>query len=33
MVDWGTGKYETTAAELEPVAHAVRLVSKERCEK
>jgi SAM-dependent methyltransferase len=23
MVDWGTGRYETTAEELEPVAHAV----------
>lgn len=23
MVDWGAGKYETTAAELEPVARAV----------
>ncbi|QEC47934.1 class I SAM-dependent methyltransferase [Baekduia soli] len=23
MVDWGAGRYETTAAELEPVAHAV----------
>ncbi len=23
MVDWGAGSYETTAAELEPVAHAV----------
>ena len=23
MVDWGAGKYETTAAELEPVAQAV----------
>jgi hypothetical protein len=23
MVDWGEGAYETTAAELEPVAHVV----------
>jgi len=23
MVDWGAGKYETTAVELEPVARAV----------
>jgi SAM-dependent methyltransferase len=23
MVDWGAGRYETTATELEPVAHAV----------
>jgi SAM-dependent methyltransferase len=23
MIDWGAGSYETTAAELEPVAHAV----------
>ncbi len=23
MIDWGAGRYETTAAELEPVAHAV----------